>query len=679
MENNVNPAAGQPTPAPAAPQKKKGKGARRFFTVLLLAAAGYGAWTLYDLYLTPDRNIRQIYLVPPDAAVIIQTSDPVADWKKLSASPPWQALRKAPAFAEIGGAIDGLDSLIKANNTLFSAVGRRDVLISLHKTRSAGWDFLAVVDLQKAAKMNTVKDNVEQFFKISCFTVTNRRYKGTNITESRDPKTYETLYSAFADNHFIASYNTRLVEAALDERENPTIGLKDSFLEIERAVAGKGLARLYINYEYLPGYLSVYMGRNEWVDLLCKSMDFGGMYMLAERDRFEIAGPTVLREEPDPYVAALLASGAHRMAAHELMPSRTALYVNLGFENSGKFVSELERALSVHDPASFKTYQSSRSKLEKYLGISLQENFLDWMDGEFALAQTEPGLLGREPEQLLAVRAKSIKKARDGLDLIEKHVTKRTPINIKTIKYKDYEVKYIELSGFFRLFFGKLFDKFEKPYYTYVGDYVVFSNKATSLLSFLEDYEQKNLMQGEAGFLKAYGQVASTSTIFTYVDMPRFFPQLRPLLSPETRASLDSHKDVLFNFPQWTLQIVAGRGNATVQMVVNYSPWVEPAVAVEAEVAGDSTAVEDQSEKEIMNELKRFYVENFEGNVLREYYPGGELLSESEVKAGRREGRYREFYENGKLKARGDYKANKPHGTWKYYTPEGKLDHKERF
>ena len=29
------------------------------------------------------------------------------------------------------------------------------------------------------------------------------------------------------------------------------------------------------------------------------------------------------------------------------------------------------------------------------------------------------------------------------------------------------------MKGFFRLFFGKLFDKFEKPYYTYVDDYAL--------------------------------------------------------------------------------------------------------------------------------------------------------------------------------------------------------------
>ena len=86
-----------------------------------------------------------------------------------------------------------------------------------------------------------------------------------------------------------------------------------------------------------------------------------------------------------------------------------------------------------------------------------------------------------------------------------------------------------------------------------------------------------------------------------------------------------------------------------------------------------------ETEKEQMSELKRFYVEKFEGNVLREFYPEGALKSEAEVKEGKRHGRYREYYENGKLRLRGKYSHNQPKGTWKYYTEEGKFERKEKF
>ena len=73
------------------------------------------------------------------------------------------------------------------------------------------------------------------------------------------------------------------------------------------------------------------------------------------------------------------------------------------------------------------------------------------------------GLLGREPELVLAIRAKSIKDARENMELIEKKVKRRTPVKIKTVNYKDFEINYVEMKGFFRLFFGKLLISSRNP------------------------------------------------------------------------------------------------------------------------------------------------------------------------------------------------------------------------
>ena len=102
-------------------------------------------------------------------------------------------------------------------------------------------------------------------------------------------------------------------------------------------------------------------------------------------------------------------------------------------------------------------------------------------------------------------------------------------------------------------------------------------------------------------------------------------------------------------------------------------------VAIAADEDDEEMNEDAETEKEQMSELKRFYVEKFEGNVLREFYPEGALKSEVEVKEGKRHGRYREYYEDGTLKLRGKYANNKPKGTWKYYTEDGKFERKEKF
>ena len=128
------------------------------------------------------------------------------------------------------------------------------------------------------------------------------------------------------------------------------------------------------------------------------------------------------------------------------------------------------------------------------------------------------------------------------------------------------------------------------------------------------------------------------------------------------------------------MQVIGDGRSASLQYVMDYSPYQpEEVVAVAADEDDEEMNEDAETEKEQMSELKRFYVEKFEGNVLREFYPEGALKSEAEVKEGKRHGRYREYYEDGTLKLRGKYANNKPKGTWKYYTEDGKFERKEKF
>lgn len=679
----------------AAGEEKTRKKPRRFpkwlkMTLIALAVmlGGYILYSVYAVFLTPDRKIQQIYLVPKDAAVILQLSEPIGDWKRFSSSAPWQTLKQSESLAEVAEAVGMLDSVLHNNRRLLGLIGKRDVIVSLHKTRPREWDFLAVADMHKISKMRLLKNQLESIIEMAGMSVTQRKYKDVTVLEMRDPDTRDILYMAFVDNHLVASFSNSLIEAAVDERENPQIGLNSAFIDAEKMVAGKGIFRVYINYAYLPQFLSIYMSSpGAYFDAFTSSMDFAGLFFETAKDKVEVRGYTILNEEPDPYVAALMSSGKQKMKAHEIMPARTAFYANIGFNNPATFIQELERALQEKDKASYDSYRSARSKIEKYFDISLADDFLDWMAGEFAFAELEPSLLGREGELILAIRAKNIKKAKESMALIEKHIRGRTPIKIKNVDYNGFEINYIEMKGFFKLFFGGLFAKFETPYYTYVDDYVVFSNRSSSLLSFVEDNRQKNLMASGVGFKTAYAKASNASTVFAYLDTRRFWPLLQPMVTAQTWADLQANRDVVWSFPQWILQIVADR-NTSLQMTMDYLPYEqqeEDVVVVtdldpeEVDVADTAMNEDAESNRELMNELKRFHVEKFEGNVLREFYENGELRSESEVKDGKRHGRYREFFENGALRLRGKYVGNKPKGTWKYYTDEGKFDRKEKF
>ena len=183
----------------AGPEKKKStsKIVKRTLVVAALALAVYVVYSVVYLFVSPDRNIQQIYLVPEDAAFIIQSSAPIEDWEKFSGSETWQCLKKAKSFEEVTKSVEKLDSVVKSNKVLLSLVGERDMLISLHKTRATKWDFLLILDMQKTSKMDLLKDQVETVLVMSGFTVTNRMHNSINILEMRDPETRDIFYIAF--------------------------------------------------------------------------------------------------------------------------------------------------------------------------------------------------------------------------------------------------------------------------------------------------------------------------------------------------------------------------------------------------------------------------------------------------------------------------------------------------
>ena len=680
-------------------EKKKKSIIKRILVIALLAVLGYFGWTFLSLYLSPDNNIQQIYLVPKDAALIIQTSDPVNDWKKFSKSGPWQSMRQLKAYEEITENIEFLDSMINANKSLLSLVGRRSLMISLHKTRTDDFDFLIIVDMQKVSKMYTLRNQLENVLSAGGYYVTKRKYNDIEIIEMRDNATREILYGAFVENHFVISYTSKLLEASIDERHQPNIGLDQGFMEVDRLVAEKGLCRVYINYNYLPQFLSIYLGQNNpYFDMFCGAMNFAGLYGEINDDKIDLKGYTLLKDQTNPYISAILGSGKKKMNAHKIMPARTAFYTNIGFEDPVTFVKELENAMSNNDKAIFDDYKSTKNKIEKYFDISLETNFLSWMEGEFAFAQTEPGLIGREAEMILVVRAKDAKAMKDNMALLEKRIRNKTPIKINAVDYKGYPVNYVEMKGFFKLFFGGLFERFEKPYYTYIDDYVIFSNKPSTILSFIEDYEQKNLMTNNEGFNKICNRAENSSTLFAYLDINKFYPLLKSMFTVDAWKSIEMQKNVIYSFPYWQFQVVGGKKSASIYLTIDHQPYEEVLddliIEIEKltqEAASDSVIadkidevdevmeVEAESEKELMDELQRFYVEKFEGNIFREYYESGSLKSESETKNNMRHGRHRAYYEDGKLMVRGKYVKGKPKGTWKYYTLEGKFDRKERF
>lgn len=643
---------------------------------IILFLLGTVLYQTYNLYWKPDNFRRQIYLIPGNAMYIIETELPVGNWKTFSGSAPWQYLRRQEKMKTIGEKADKLDSILQQNKMLMNLLGKRNLMISAHTTNRFDYDFLFVIDMQKASKVETLKEQLEKLFKSMDYKVTTRQFKDCKIIELFDPVDRSILYTVFIDNHLICSYTGLLVEKSIREKDNPIIGRDFYFHEVEQKMKGSELCRIYINYNYFNNYLISLLGMSEPnVKDVCESMEYTGLQMNVTDAKLSFKGYTNIKDSIDSYLSALLQSGSSKITAQHILSNRTAFFVTMNFDNANMFMNNVESALK-NDVNAYKSFKSNRDRIENSLGIDIHKNFLSWMDGEVVFAQNTPGPLGRQNEFVAVVKMKHKNDAIANLDIIEERIRKKTPVRFKTIDYAGYGIHYLEMNGFFRLLFGKMFEKLNKPYYTIIDDYVVFSNSAATLLSMVEDYRLGQTLENEEEFTRFMKEFNNKSSIFVYINTIKSFSLWKEFVSAPTWENMQDNQDFVLCFPQTGFQLTSDKIIFDTRIVAEFLvPEIEDIST--NDVAEEKT--DFPSDENSLSDLQLFYIEKMSGNIYTEFYEDGAIRSRTEMKGGLRNGKYKEFYPDGKLKTYGKFKNNKRSGEWLYYDDNEKLLRKEKW
>ena len=646
-----------------------------FILILAVIAAGIYYW----FYLTPDKNINAFYLIPKDAMYVIETTTPIESWKRLAKSDVWKFLKKQEYMAEIGNNADYLDSLIHDNSTLFGLFGSRDLLISAHKTKVKDYDFLFLINLKKGSKIGFIEETLEQVLTSSGMKVEIKEFKNKSILSAYNSVSKETLYFSIVQNYLLCSFTNQLIESSIMEIEEPHLGRDENFLNIYKETAEDGLCKLYINYSYLDDFMQCYSDQpNPMIKDLSKTMYYSGLKVEVEDEFAGLEGYTNINDSLDSYLQALMLSGKGEIKANEILPARTAIYHTLGFESGLEFYKNLVNVLQT-DEATWKEFESNKNKIERFLKIDLERDMLSWVSDEVAYVENEPSKYTEHLDDIMVVmKANKISYAKERLNFIADQVKKRSPAKFKKVDYKDYTIKYLDIKGVFKMFFGKLFSKLEKPYYTIVGDYVVFSNNPRTIVSLIEDYETGNTLSKDEIFEDFLDKFNRESTIFSYISSNRAFPLFTKKLDPASKAGVAKNELYFRSFSDIGFQLTEKEDKFFTKVRLNFKEYKPDTSIVEedslADAAEDAAAMLDS-----MDDVQRFLMTKLEHNVIKDYYLNSDKIRfEAETKRGELHGRYREFYETGEMKVYGRYRKGEKRGVWHYYNKDGTLQRKER-
>lgn len=406
-------------------------------------------------------------------------------------------------------------------------------------------------------------------------------------------------------------------------------------------------------------------------------MHYTGFNADLSDDMASFTGTTVIDDSSTSYLRALAQSGKSKTSFHKVLSEKSAFVMSMGFNSFGTFYENLKKVLK-EDAASWSEFENNKRMVERYLGISLEDDFMGWIDNEVAVAHYQQNrVIGGKVHNVIAIKAQSIEKAKEKMDKVEKKIRRRIPgLKFKTATYKEHEIHYMEAKGLFKLLFGKMFSKMDKPYFTFIDEHVVFSDDVATLLTTVDDYEAGKTLSKDEAFSDFFGQFEKENTIMTYLNTKRYFLNFKGFMNAESFTTSYENRQYIICFSQMGFALSEKDGKFDTRMFVEFNKPNDEDLEI---TENKPLNIDDIAEADSFSDADMFILEFISGRVRTEYYDSEQIKFKAEMDDNILNGSYLEYWENGKVKTQGKYRKGQKTGRWKYYNESGELDHQERF
>ncbi|MFH0893993.1 MAG: DUF3352 domain-containing protein [Bacteroidota bacterium] len=387
--------------------------------------------------------------------------------------------------------------------------------------------------------------------------------------------------------------------------------------------------------------------------------------MKLESERLSLKGWTNVNDSTASYLKAMLDITPAKMGAFEVMPDETAMYFSLTFKEFIKFYDNLQKEFA-RENDDYEGYAKRISKVEKYLKISLKDDFFGWIGNEIAMAMLRPSGTTDSKEAVIAVHASDINDAKEGMGHLMRQIKRRTPAKFQAVTHKEYEINYLNIKGFFRLFLGKLFDKIDKPYFTYIDDYVVFSNTPEMLMSVIDNYIMGKTLSRNTKFMRFVGGFNEAANVSIFLQMPKMYTYLWYYSDKDTKLSIRKNREHIASFARVGFQLNATGKMFDTRLIADFEAPegnlddLEKVTTAENDLM--SKEIESLSFKPVLTAEQLS-----EDGEFKTKYQNGNLQYEYKVKEGKLDGLCRTYYESGKIKSAVNYKEGKAEGLATFY------------
>ncbi len=647
-------------------------------TLLIVTIFGAGGFWVYITYIAPVTIKKAMTMVPENAVMIIETNNLTDAWTEISNSKMWTYLTTNPYFKDLDETIKMLNDYLKDNVIAEKALKNRKLIMSLHMISATDWDFLFIVDLKNIAQIKKIGGLQKVLGLVEGYKVKQRKFKDETIIELSDNENpSDIIYLTISDNLLLATFTGSLIEKAImqkpsENKKEKKLGYwaeNEAFNRVTSKLYGEELFRMYFNYSQIDEFTMSYLTEDsEAVKMLGNSLTYSGFNINFADEFLRFEGYTDV-DSVGSYIKAMANVKPGKMKAWRIMSMQTALYFSMGFDNFFDFYYNLTKQYEDKKSEDMENIRENISKIERLLKIDMNTDFFNWIGKEIALVKLRPSKATSIEDVVVAVHTNDIDNAKAGMNKIIKQIKKRIRIvKFKPEVYKNYTIQYLEMDGFFKIFLGKMFQNIEKPFFTYIEDFVVFSNSADVIKKTIDDYIKGNTLDKNQSFVDFKDEFSNKTNVAVFIRTPQIYENLYYYSNAKDKKSIKENKEFILSFEKIGFQLISEGDMFKTTLLAQHNPdavKTEELEKIEKEITEDSFR-EEIALKSFKMELPPSFLEK--DTLFKEYYPGGEKLKfEGRIHNGKMTRTWKTYYESGKIKNSVNYSDGELDGEAYFY------------
>ncbi len=502
-----------------------------------------------------DLQSDPLRAVPSDAAFILQINDfHELSGELFSKNEILQDLMSFEVFNKLGREILFIDSIAGTNRTLSSLILDATTYVSGHHIGGRKVDYLFILS---SRSQPTPREIVNALGTVAGFDVTEaeRRYEGENILSiSLSKERQDLLYVASMEGSVLVSRSVILIENAIRQRQlSESITNDERFMEIASTAGKNKSANLFIDLRRFTAYLSSIASDN-FSPRLRKTKNFGGWVELdlnVNTRQIMLNGFVDPGPDQESFLQMFADSDPIGFSVDKILPASVSAFISFGAEELPVVQQKFIRYLAGNGKLSAR--ENRLKELDKQYDIRFEEIFTSLLDNEITYAQAgyKQGDSDK-PAGFIILKCKSGDQAEKTLGSVVDKMARAqgiSPVDLKEEYRVDSETRFalvkFPAENVTGLLFGDLFGITGNTYYTFLGNYLIFSESTDALGHFLYSNVLSRTLSTNPAYKKFSNNIDQESYMLFYTNLSRSSGVFRKYLSTEIISAWEQNYDQL--------------------------------------------------------------------------------------------------------------------------------------